>query len=96
MSDNVSFPDQPIVVSDTETRFKPNKIVKFLIDSGSVDLNLLSAIAYLFTPADWEQFYQLIGYSVEEFCNMSVVSDEARERVVDKEYELVKEKRVKE
>lgn len=74
------LPDQPIVLIDGVVRFKANNIVRFLLDRGGFDLNELAAIDYLFTQGEWEQFYQLIGYSVSGFGDLSNVSEEARER----------------
>jgi hypothetical protein len=45
-------------------RFKENPIVRFLLDNnGKFDLNTLHRIDG-FTRYDWDQFNQLIGYSV--------------------------------
>lgn len=74
------FPDQPMVLVDRVVRFAPNNIVRFLLDHGGVDLNKLSMIGYLFTQPEWEQFYQLIGYSVSGFGSLDMVSEETRDR----------------
>lgn len=76
----VKFPDQPIIMSGGETIFAANRIVRFLLDRAMVDLNQLNEIDYLFTQAEWDQFYQLIGYSTAGFYELSNVSDEARTR----------------
>lgn len=70
---------QPIVVLDDDIpRFKENKIVTFLLRAGPYDMNKLALMP--FSKEDWEQFAQLIGYSVCGFEELSYVSDEAVER----------------
>lgn len=77
----IKFPDQPLVMkNDKVVRFAANNIVRFLLDHGGVDLNKLASIGYLFTGAEWEQFYQLIGYSVSGFGDLNEVSKETRDR----------------
>jgi hypothetical protein len=68
-------PMQPIVVADDGVvRFEPNQIVRFLLDNGGFDLNQLTIRG--FPEVDWEQFAQLIGYSVDGFADLSYASDE--------------------
>ena len=55
-------------------RFKKNKIVEFLLESGLYDLNKLAMMN--FADEDYEQFAQLIGYSLNGFGELSYVSDE--------------------
>lgn len=47
-------------------RFRANKIVQYLLDRGPVDMNHLGRVSWGegFTSDDWDQFNQLIGYSV--------------------------------
>lgn len=67
-------PVQPLVTSpDGLIRFKANKIVRFLLDAGSFDMNELAVMS--FSQEDREQFAQLIGYSVSGFSELSYVSD---------------------
>lgn len=68
-------PMQPLVRDGNVIRFKPNKLVRFLLDSGPFDLNQLAAMP--FTDEDREQFAQLIGYSVAGFCELSYVSEKS-------------------
>lgn len=76
----MSHPLQPIVTDDHGTkRFKENAIVRFLKDNSSLDLNGLSNPP--FPREDWEQFAQLIGYSVSGFLDLSYVSDETADAV---------------
>jgi len=71
--------EQPIHLdADGAVRFKANTIVRYLLDHGRLDLNHLSTRA--FRTEDWEQFYQLIGYSVSGYSELEVVSNKACER----------------
>ena len=52
-------------------RFKANPIIRYLVDNAKLPieghvLNVLPRVAaeHGFTRHDWDQFYQLIGYSV--------------------------------
>jgi hypothetical protein len=71
------FPLQPIQ-KDTHgvLRFVPNRIVKTLLNSGPWDLNKLAELD-IFTPEEWEQFAQLIGYSVSGWGDLSYVCGDA-------------------
>lgn len=55
-------------------RFKENKIVRYLLDNGGIDLNKLAVID--FSDNDREQLSQLIGYSLSGFGDLGHVSDE--------------------
>jgi hypothetical protein len=70
---------QPFVVDKEGTvRFQENSIVRSLLDASrklGFGLNELSASR--FPQADWEQFYQLIGYSLSGYHELSQVSDES-------------------
>lgn len=84
-------PMQPMYFDRYETlRFKENKIVRFLVDSGKANLNDLACID--FPQEDREQFAQLIGYSVDGFGELGYV----RKRVLSEVYavadELIKER----
>lgn len=68
---------QPLVVKEGVVRFRENAIVRFLLNNGGVDLNQIRRNAELFTQEDIEQFYQLIGYSLGGYEELSLVSDEA-------------------
>jgi len=58
-------------------RFKGNDIVKFLLDAGPYDINDLCRIG--FKEEDYEQFAQLIGYSLCGLGDLSYVSYETYE-----------------
>lgn len=76
MSD-APHPMQPVQRDkDNVIRFKPNKIVRFLIDWASnkgMSLNDLALIP--FEDEDREQLAQLIGYSINGYGELSYVSD---------------------
>lgn len=68
-------PIQPIIIDDNGfLRFKENKIVRYLLDNGGIDMNMLAILQ--FPKEDEEQFAQLIGYSLSGFSELSYVSDE--------------------
>lgn len=68
---------QPLIEDDHGiVRFKANAIVRTLLDEASkrgYSLNDLAALD--FSQADWEQFNQLIGYSLCGYHELSCVSD---------------------
>lgn len=71
-------PMQPLVVVDDRVRFKANKIVRYLLDRGSINLNKIAAED--FQQEDLDQFYQLIGTSVggyDELCGGGIISESA-------------------
>lgn len=63
-------------------RFQANAIVRYLLDEGGIDMNMLAALP--FSQADREQFAQLIGYSLSGFSELSYVRDETYERAAEK------------
>jgi len=75
----MSFPLQPIITDDQGVvRFKANGIVAYLLESGAIDLNVLHELS-CGTPEDWEQFNQLIGYSLSAWGGLQHTSDESWE-----------------
>lgn len=71
-------PMQPVHIdSSGRARFVENANVRFLLDEASAgrkcDLNDLTKRD--FPQEDWEQFAQLIGYSVAGYGTLSYVSD---------------------
>jgi hypothetical protein len=77
-------PNQPIVRdTDGRIRFQENAIVRYLLDEATagnkVDLNHIwrQYARTLFTIEDMEQFYQLIGYSVSAFAEISAFRRES-------------------
>lgn len=89
----------PIQPTETDEhgvlRFKPNAIVRYLLDNGSIDLNDLAALD--FSQDDREQFAQLIGYSISGYSELSYVSDDtcgAAAMMADDGYENSNEARL--
>lgn len=68
---------QPIIKDENGTvRFKENCLVRTLLDEARKRGFTLNDLAVReFTQADWEQFYQLIGYSLVGYHELSNVSD---------------------
>lgn len=73
-------PMQPVVWDGKGTiRFQENPIVRYLLDEASakgIDLNHLARVwsaGMPWTKGDWEQFAQLIGYSVSGWGSLSYV-----------------------
>jgi len=70
-------PDQPLVLVGGIIRFKQNKVVDFLLECAregkKFDLNALWILYHrkLFSIEDMVQLYQLIGYSVSGFGDIS-------------------------
>lgn len=81
---NTKLPDQPVVIgADGRPRFRANAVVEVLLEAASArgfDMNELARAARGASQEDWEQFYQLIGYSVSGYHELSRVSDAACER----------------
>lgn len=89
-SDALHHPTQPRYLSPGGVlRFKPNKIVCHLLDKGGIDLNQLSLMG--FDAKEWQQFAQLIGYSVSGYSDLSYVDDTARALANSKERDDVPE-----
>lgn len=68
---------QPLIKdSDGHIRFKANAIVDTLLEESQERGFGLNELAKRnFTQTDWEQFYQLIGYSLHGYHELSCVSD---------------------
>jgi hypothetical protein len=70
---------QPIILDGEVVRFRANAIVRRLLDEsrerGGFGLNELAVMD--FPQRDWEQFYQLIGYSICGYHELTNVSDAA-------------------
>ena len=75
----MGLPIQPIFKDQNGTiRFQANSIVRHLLDNGGIDLNRLATIDE-FSQEEWEQFAQLIGYSVGGFGSLSYASNDTYE-----------------
>ena len=78
---NQKHPVQPLYEDEYGVlRFKPNAIVKFLLDQGPHDMNTLALKEEKFSREDEEQFAQLIGYSLGGWSGLDYVSDETYHR----------------
>ena len=63
---------QPIVwAADGLIRFKANKIIEYLFESGKLSLNEIATMQ--FPAEDHVQIAQLLGYSVSGFGDLSYV-----------------------
>ena len=69
-----SYTPQPLVMDGDVVRFRQNKIVRFLLYAGPFDMNQLSLMS--FDREDFEQFAQLIGYSVSGFSDLDYATDD--------------------
>lgn len=70
---------QPIIKDKNgHARFKANAVVRLLLDESQMRGFGLNELAGRDLPqADWEQFYQLIGYSLTGYHELSNVSDQS-------------------
>lgn len=74
-----SFPLQPLYTdSYGVVRFRANRVVTYLLEKGGLDVNMLARVLPD-SPDDWEQFAQLIGYSLSGFGELPYVRDETYE-----------------
>lgn len=72
-------PIQPLVKDDQGVlRFQENAIVKDLLSWAASRGHGLNELATMpFSDEDWQQFAQLIGYSLSGYGDLSYVSDDA-------------------
>jgi len=77
---------QPLIKVDNTIRFKANEIVRDLVDGLLPgDLNKIVALVHRgrYSQEDYEQLMQLIGYSVNGYCELSGVSDISKDAAED-------------
>lgn len=94
-------PIQPLYTDGSGVvRFKPNQIVRYLLDNGGITMNDLALEE--FSAEDRMQFAQLIGYSLSGFGTLSYVSNDVYEaaslmqhRVLDERDSLIQALREK-
>ena len=71
------------VAEDGKVRFKANAIVRWLVDNDKVSLNEIAARhaqgAPAFPQEDVDEFWQMLGYSVSGYGELSHVSEESVE-----------------
>lgn len=71
-----NHPIQPLAADDHNViRFKQNTIVRRLVDE--YGLNEIAVWEPQPSSEDWQQLAQLIGYSLDGYCSLSYVNDEA-------------------
>jgi hypothetical protein len=74
-------PLQPIVLDDGKARFVSNKVIVWMMEELRRKGTTLNDYPFeVFPIADIEQFYQLIGYSISGFGELSVVTTETFDR----------------
>ena len=93
MSDRQQFPMQPVILDAGGTpRFQMNSIVRYLLDAGPFNMMNLADLPGI-SSEEWEQFAQLIGYSVPAFSDLSYASVEVVDEAVKQANKLIMEKR---
>ncbi len=70
----MKHPIQPLEDDRGVPRFKENKIIRWMLDTGKLDLNEVAMTG--FPTEDQEQLAQLIGYSLSGFSELSYVTDD--------------------
>ena len=72
-------PIQPVVEgADGTLRFKQNAIVRHLVDWARRRDHTLDDLTEMnFTSEDWRQLFQLLGYTLDGYSELSCVDDEA-------------------
>ena len=75
----MKHPTQKIV----DSRFVANDIVRYLLDNGGIDLNQIAVLP--FSKEDIEHFYQLIGYSLSGYSELSEVSNDSYDKAISLE-----------
>lgn len=94
---DLKHPMQPIGWDDTGKviRFKANKIVRMLLDTGKLDLNDLAVMNAqgMFNEDDYTHLMQLIGYSVSGYGDLSTSPEELVAKADEIADELVKEEK---
>jgi hypothetical protein len=78
---------QPLVIDDQGVvRFKQNKIVRALLDTGKLNMNDIAVLD--FPLEDMVQFVQLIGYSVSGAGELSYMPEDLIAKA-DEQAELI-------
>lgn len=86
-------PVQPLFEDEGTLRFKANSIVRFLYDTSQNKMNEL--IVMPFPKEDFEQFAQLIGYSLNGAMELPYVTDRVIEKAQNKYLKRAKRSRKK-
>jgi hypothetical protein len=79
-------PIQPVFLDNIGVlRFKENSVIAYLLEVATEEgYGLYHIAARGFSPDDLSQFWQLIGYSVSGFNDLSSTTDKMRNRVEKK------------
>lgn len=72
------LPMQPLEKVNGILRFRKNRLVDFLLEQYKPGLNKLATLGY--SNEEWQQFAQLIGYSVDGWGTLSYVGERAWKR----------------
>lgn len=89
--DGMKRPSQRLIIdAHGIVRFKANSIIRYLIDSGKIDLNAIAA--HPFPREDRVQFLQLMGYSLCGFGEHDYVTDRDYEAAQESASKRVKKK----
>lgn len=77
----MKHPIQPLIMDKNNVlRFKENVIVRYILDNGGIDLNHI--VQQEFPKEDLEQFYQLIGYSLDGFADLDATTNEVYDKAL--------------
>jgi len=88
----VKQPMQPLVFdAEGVVRFQANAVVEWLFETKRINLN--DIMVYQFDVDDLEQFWQLLGYSVSAYADLSFVSDETYFKAAAEAERMLKEPR---
>ena len=68
-------PMQPLVWDGDVVRFRRNKIVEYLFNTGRLNLNDIACMP--FDAEDRQQIAQLLGYSVSGYGELNYVTDDS-------------------
>lgn len=80
----------PMEIVNGSVYFRSNAIVRRLLSEARKHGFGLNELADLtFSQADWEQLYQLLGYSLSGYHKLSRVSDESAKAATDEARKLL-------
>lgn len=62
---------------DGTRRFKPNAVVQWLVRTGKVNLNDIPV--WSIPGEDLDEFWQMLGYKVCDYCELSFISESSKD-----------------